>query len=138
MSASTTALPTLKVTVGSGCAALSRLQYVRIHSETHRASRFAPIEAGSAEDAIQSFGLCGVFHLLRSWYHHRAYSRVHMIPTNQFGRSAQVLDTSVGARADEDAVHGDVFHGCARLQVHVLQGPSGCSAFRFRCRKVQI
>src|SRR5918995_905691 len=44
------------------------------------------------------------------------------------GRSAQVLDARVRARADEDAVNADLFDAGARLEVHVVERALGGAA----------
>ena len=45
------------------------------------------------------------------------------------GCGAQVFDAAIGARADKHFVHGNIHHGRARLQAHVLQGALHGGAF---------
>src|SRR5262245_53084430 len=59
MRASAPALAPLEVAVRGRGAALTRLEDVRVHAQTHRAARLAPVETGLLEDPVQPlrFGL---------------------------------------------------------------------------------
>src|SRR5438105_8439122 len=83
--APTPALTPLKVAVGGGSAALSWLKNVRIHSQTHRATRFTPVKAGVTEDAIESLRFGCTLHLLRSRHHHGAHAGVNAVSAYEFG-----------------------------------------------------
>src|SRR6185312_5300785 len=62
MRAALIALPALEIAVRSRGATLAWRQLVRIHRETHRAARLAPVEAGGLEDLVQPFGFGLRFH----------------------------------------------------------------------------
>ena len=55
MSASTAALAAFEVAIAGRSAAFAGLQDVRIHPQTHRASRFAPFKAGLSENPVEAF-----------------------------------------------------------------------------------
>ena len=48
------ALTALEVAIGRGSATLLRLQLIRIHAQTHRAARLAPLGAGSPEARFEA------------------------------------------------------------------------------------
>ncbi len=98
------ALTALEVAVGGRGAALARLQPVVVHGKAHGAARLAPVEAGRLEDHVQTF-LFGLFlHEAGARNDHGADSGGHRLAFNNLGDGAQILDTAIGAGADEDAV----------------------------------
>ena len=66
MRASSPPLPPLEVPVRRGGAPLARREDVLVHAETHRAAWIAPLEAGLAEDAVETFRLGRGLHPLRA------------------------------------------------------------------------
>src|SRR5690242_2847853 len=62
--AASTTLPAFEVAVAGGGAPLAGLQDIGIHSQAHRAARFAPLESCGAKNFVQSFPLRGVLHRL--------------------------------------------------------------------------
>ena len=55
--AASRALPTFKIAVGGGRAALAGVQPVLIHGQAHGTSRLAPFKTGSGENPVQSLRL---------------------------------------------------------------------------------
>src|SRR5215213_3745991 len=64
MCAAATTLPSFEVPVTRRRATLARLQCVGIHSQTHRAPGFTPFESCFVKDAIESFSLGCLLHIL--------------------------------------------------------------------------
>src|SRR5690606_28194104 len=103
--ASAGALPALEVAVRGRRTALARLEPVGIHCQAHRAARFAPFEAGVAEDPVEPLGLGLLLHQPRPGNdHHQLDVRRLVLAAHDRGRLAQVLDARIRARADEDLV----------------------------------
>src|SRR4051794_33147303 len=66
MRAAAASLPSLEVAITRRRAALTRLQNVVIHSQTHRASRFAPLKPRFIKDPIEALAFRRALHLLRA------------------------------------------------------------------------
>src|SRR5688572_17074797 len=73
------ALPPFKVPVAGRGAALARTERVRVHPQTHRAARLAPLETGLAEDFIKPFGFGRALDGLRAGHDHRAHTLAHPV-----------------------------------------------------------
>src|SRR5581483_238631 len=104
------ALTALEVAVRRGRAALARLEPVRIHRETHRATGLAPLEAGFEEYLVEPFTFSLRFHEPRAGHDHRQPDvRCHAAPEllHDVRGRADVFDTRVRARADEHLVDFD-------------------------------
>src|SRR5438067_9147602 len=114
-----TPLPALEIPVAGRGAPLARAEDVGIHAEAHRAASIAPLEAGLAEDRIQSLGLGLPLDAHRSGHDHGPDFRMHRMAAYYRRRQAQIFEAGVGAGADEDAVDRDRFHRRARLERHV-------------------
>src|SRR5215216_228394 len=104
----TLALTALEITIRGAGAALARLQDVGVHAQAHAAARLPPLEARFGKDAIEALLLGSDLDLVRTRHHHRAHARMHPFATHDLSGRAQVLDASVGARADEDPIEVDV------------------------------
>src|SRR5208282_750259 len=117
--ASSAALPAFEVAVAGRRAALSRLQDVWIHAETHRASRLAPFKPGIQKNAVQSFFFRRVLDRLRARHHHGANLWIHVLPFRHSRRRPQVFDSRIGARSDEHTVHSDAFDRRSGIETHV-------------------
>src|SRR6185295_6262662 len=74
--ASASALTALEVAIAGRRATLARLQDVGIHSQTHRASRFAPLKSRFMKNLIEALAFRRALHLLRTRDDHRAHRRV--------------------------------------------------------------
>src|SRR6266487_7056191 len=68
MGAAARALPSLEIAVRGRGAALARLQAIGVHAQAHRAPRFAPLEAGVLEDAVEALGFRLSLHQPRARY----------------------------------------------------------------------
>ena len=91
-----------------------RGELVRVHAQAHRAACRPPLGAGRGEHRVQPFGL-GLGADLHGAGHDQHPDRRRDLPAAQhLGGGAQVLDPAVGARAEEDRVHGDVAQRGAR------------------------
>src|SRR5438067_1361320 len=99
MGAPTTALAALEVAVRRRRAPLARLQDVRVHPETHRATRGAPVEARLAEHLVEPLGLGLRLDLLRTRNDHRADARGDAPPAHHLRPGAPAaLDRHVAHR----------------------------------------
>src|SRR5436853_4922015 len=85
-------LAALEVAVRGRGAALARREDVRVHPEAHRATRRAPIEAGTAEHLVEALGLRLRLDLLRAGHDHRMHVRVHPAAVEHRRRRAEVAD----------------------------------------------
>ena len=103
-------LPPFKIPVAGRSAPLPRLQNVGIHPQTHRASRFAPLESRIQENPVQPFLLRRPLHRLRSRHHHRAHLRAHMMSPRHPRRRPQILNPRIRARSDKHSVNADVLN----------------------------
>src|SRR5262245_37905893 len=97
-------LSSFEISIAGGSTPLAWFELVRVHCQAHAATRFSPFEAGVTEDTIESllFGLR--LYLAAARHHHRRNFRSHMVTAQHVRRAAQILDASVGARADEDTL----------------------------------
>src|SRR6185437_3219744 len=109
------ALAPFKVSVAGGSAAFARLQNVRVHSQTHGASRLSPLETCLLEDFMQAFLLGCVLDGLRAGHHHRPHFSTYMMTFRHTRGFAQVFQARVGARADEYAVHRNLLDRRTRI-----------------------
>src|SRR5947209_1376082 len=94
------ALTADEIAVRGRGAALARGDEIAVHADAHRAARLAPFETGVAEDAVEAFGFRRELYLRRAGYDERRHHRLAAL--RHFRSGAQVLDSRVGARADED------------------------------------
>src|SRR5271157_5436575 len=122
VSASFPALAAFEVAVAGGSAALLGREDVGIHSQTHRASRLAPLRPRVLEDAVESFLFSGKLDRFRARDHQDCHAGMHLMSMNDLRCSPQVFQPPVGARADEDAIDRDVFDASPRFQAHVTEG----------------
>src|SRR5439155_4017873 len=106
--APTRALAPLEVAIRGRRAPLAWGQDVRVHAQTHRAPRVAPLKAGGFEHEVQAFLFRGALDRRRAGDDHSANFRMHAATLDHPRGGAQVFEARVGARADEDAVDGDV------------------------------
>src|SRR5450755_1607371 len=121
MSSPTASLPTFKISIAGGGAALSRLQNVRIHAQAHRASRLPPFEPGILKNAMQPFPLGHALHRLRTRNHHCPNFRTHVMSLSHARRGSQIFNPRIRARSNEHAVDPDVLNPSPRFQAHILQ-----------------
>ena len=120
MGAPTAALAAFKVAVAGARGAFLGCQLVGVHCQAHRTPWFAPVESGVDKDAIQAFLFGLQFYGMAARHHHRPFD-LHAAPAGYVCCGAQIFDATVGARADEHGVHGDVADAGARHQTHVVE-----------------
>ncbi len=96
-------------------------QLVGVHTQAHRAAGAAPLATGLLEHHVEALVLGLEPHPHRSGYDEQPCVLRDVAALEHLGRGPQVLDPSVGARADEHGVHGDLAHRGAGGQAHVLQ-----------------
>src|SRR5215210_6446641 len=142
MRATSGTLPPFEVAVRRRCAALAGTEDVRVHAETHRASRVAPLETGVAKDAVETFTLGLRLYQHRARHDQRSYAGADLAAAHDVAREAQVLEARVRARAEEHRIHFDVADRRARAKIHVPQraarGFSLVWRHRFEMRHVTI
>src|SRR5947209_1215152 len=83
------ALPPLEVPVGGRGTALSRLQDIRIHAQTHGASRLTPVKTGLSKDTVEPLRLRLAFDGSRSRNHHGPYGRMNLLSVHHLRGEAQ-------------------------------------------------
>ncbi len=121
MRSSTCTLTALKVAVGCGGATLAGSKLVRVHAETHGATGLTPVEAGSLEDLVETLGLGLLLDETRTGHEHAVEALGDLAAVEHASGCAQILDASVGARANEDLVDLDLLHGRTGLEAHVFE-----------------
>src|SRR5437773_1858260 len=131
MGAAAPPLTAFEIAVRRRRTALPGAQHIGIHAEAHRAAGVAPLEARVAEDAIQPLLLRLRLHPLRARHDHRAHARRDVLATNDIGRRAQVFDTGIGTRSDENAIDGNAFERRPGLEAHVFERARRCLALVF-------
>ena len=131
----TSTLTALEVTVRGRGAALSRLELVGVHAETHRATSLTPVEAGLLEDDVETLSLGLALDETGAGDDHGVDAlsdlggaTVLAGGDNDASGRAHVLNTTVRARAEEDLVDLDGLHRLASLEAHVLEGLLGVLA----------
>src|SRR5512141_285459 len=118
MRAATLALASLEVAVGRRRAALLRGELVGVHAQAHRTAGAAPLASGLLDDHVEALVLGLQAHPHRAGYDEQAGALGDPTALEDLGRDPEVLDAAVGARADEDRVHGDVTHRRTGLEAH--------------------
>lgn len=122
VSATPGTLATLEVTVGgTGTAFLGR-ENVGVHAQAHGAAGLTPFEARVREDLVKAFGLGLLLNQTRAGDDHGTLDvGGDLLAANNLGGGAEILDTGVGARANENLVDCNVLHGGAGRQAHVFE-----------------
>src|SRR5882757_6730946 len=108
MGAAARPLTSLEIPVGRAGATLPWLQLVRVHAQTHRAARLAPLEPGLTQDAIQPLRLGLLLHRAGPGHHHGAHARRYLSPARNLSGGADVLDAAIRATTDEHHIHGQI------------------------------
>mmetsp|Transcript_20544 Transcript_20544/g.37685 ORF Transcript_20544/g.37685 Transcript_20544/m.37685 type:complete len:378 (+) Transcript_20544:1084-2217(+) len=121
MRPSSIALPSFKVTIGSGSASFLRFELVGIHGEAHGASRLAPVESRLHEDFVESFLFGLEFHQSRSRDDHGVHAIGHFASNGDGGDLAKVLNAAVRAAPDEYLFDRHSLDGRAALETNVIQ-----------------
>src|SRR5262245_24862625 len=89
------ALAAFEIAVARAGAALTRLQLVRVHRQTHRAARFAPLEARFFEDAVETFLLSLPLDLTAARDDHCVDRAGDLVTLDDRSRGSQVADAGV-------------------------------------------
>ena len=114
-------LTTLEVAVAGGGATLLGGEDVGVHAEAHGATSLAPLETGLLEDLVETLGLGLVLDETGAGDDEGAFDvGGNLLALDDLGGSAEILDTGVGAGADEDLVNLNVLHLGAGDETHVL------------------
>ena len=109
------ALPAFEVAVAGAGTTFARSQFVGIHRQAHAATSFAPIKTSFFEHFIQAFFFGMHFYFAATRYDHRVYFARHLVTFDNGRRSAEVFDSSIRARSNEDPIDADVLQWCARF-----------------------
>src|SRR5271157_1434324 len=109
-------LTALKIAVRGRSATFARRQTVGIHRQTHRAARFPPFETGGEENLVQTFSFRLFLDQPGAGNDHGVDMAGDLAALRDFSGFAQILDTAIGAGADEDAVDLDVGRLFAALE----------------------
>ena len=95
--AAAVALTAFKIAVGSGGATLAGGEPVGVHRQTHRAARFAPLEARVGEDFVQALCFSLTFHQARAGHNQHARNVVGLeAALGVGGGGAQGVAAAVG------------------------------------------
>ena len=119
--ASAPSLAALKVAVAGRSATLARRKNIWVHAQAHGAAWLAPFETSRAENEIEALGFSLFLHGLRAWNHHRANLCRNLVSVSDASCCAQIFDTPIGARANENAVNCDCFKRRASFQAHIFK-----------------
>src|SRR5262245_11811598 len=128
MGAALVALPALEVAVRGRGASLAGRELVGIHGEAHGAAGLAPLEAGLDEDLVEPFGLGLLLHQPGARHDHGVDAGLYGLAVGHLGGSAQILDATVGAGADEYPIDRDVGDLLAALEPHIGERRLGGAA----------
>src|SRR5439155_4482933 len=90
-------LTTLEVPVRRRRAALAGPEHIGIHAEAHRAALVTPLEAGFAEDAIETFPLRVRLDAHGPGHDESAQPRPNLAAANDLARETEVLEPGVRA-----------------------------------------
>lgn len=116
----TTPLAPLEVPVGSGCAALARGDQLAVRAVAHRASGVPPLKASFTKDLIKSFRFRLPLHRARARGHHSRNRRSS--PFQDSSGGTKVLDATICAGTDKDAIYRNLLERSGRAQPHIIQG----------------
>src|SRR6266851_5813203 len=105
MSAAALALSPLEIAVRGRGAALAGQQLVLVHRQAHRAAGLAPFEPGFEEDPVEPLLLGLVLDEAGARDDHRLHPCSDVPAFRHRRGGAQILDPSIGAGADEDALY---------------------------------
>src|SRR6516165_9289261 len=116
----TTPLAPLEVPVGGGCAALARGDQLAVRAVAHRASGVSPLKASFRKDLIKSFRFRLPLHRARARGHHSRNRRSS--PFQDSSGGTKVLDATICAGTDKDAIYRNLLERSGRAQPHIIQG----------------
>jgi len=124
--AAVAALAAFKVTVGGAGAALVRRENVGVHADAHAAACVAPLESGVGENFVEAFFFRGGFDSAGAGNDKRLLDGFRdMLAFDEMRGGAEIVETGIGAGADEDAVHGNIRDGRSGLEAHVFERAFG-------------
>src|SRR2546427_1686095 len=116
------ALAAFEVAITGAGAAFVRRQDVSVHADAHAAARVAPLEAGGGENFVEAFFFGLRLDPARTWDNQCLLDAFcHVLTFDKMRGGAEIIESRIGARADEDAVHRNIHDGRARLEAHVFQ-----------------
>src|SRR5690242_19904911 len=119
------ALTAFEIAVRRAGAALAGRQDVVVHTNAHAASGVAPFETGVSQDAIETLSFrFGLDHARAGHDQGRFQGARDVLAANDSRDGAEILKARIGARTDEDAVHGNIHDGSARTQGHIFERAS--------------
>ncbi len=122
MGASAGALTAFEVAVRRRSATFARAQAVGVHSQTHGATRLAPLETRGLENFIQAFFFRLRLNQARTGHDQGKLDVLGDMPVLDYRRGgAQILDARISARADKNLVERNLAYRRTRLEAHVLQ-----------------
>src|SRR5579859_116102 len=124
--AAVAALAAFKIAIRRAGAALVRRQYVGVHADAHAAARIAPLETGVGENFVEAFFFRGGFDSARAGNDERLLDGLRdVLSFDEVRGGAQIVEPRIGARTDEDAVHGNIRDRRAGFEPHVFQSAFG-------------
>src|SRR5579863_4168422 len=110
--AAVAALAAFKIAVAGAGAAFVRWKDVGVHADTHAAASVAPLESGGGEDFVETFFFGLRLDAARAGNDERLLDIFRdVLSFHEMRRGAEIVEPRIGARADEDAVDGNVYDG---------------------------
>src|SRR5512143_1933498 len=91
------ALPANEIAIRRRGRNLPPRKFVRIHRQTHGASRFTPLESSLREDFVQPLLLCELLHFRRAGNYQRANPGLHFPAFGNFRCGTQICETAICA-----------------------------------------
>src|ERR1700730_1596733 len=92
-----------------------------VSGQAHRASRFAPFEAGLSEELVEPFGNRIPLDCLRTRHHPGAHAGRNLAAARDGCGGAQIAHPAVGARSDEDPIDGRAGDRRSALETHIVE-----------------
>src|ERR1700730_37772 len=120
MGARTRPLAADEISVRGRYGALAGSDGFAVSGQAHRASRFAPFEAGLSEELVEPFANRIPLDCLRTRHHPRAHARRNLAAARDGCGGAQIAQAAVGARSDENPNDGRFGGGGYGTQSHKL------------------
>mmetsp|Transcript_7321 Transcript_7321/g.15145 ORF Transcript_7321/g.15145 Transcript_7321/m.15145 type:complete len:450 (+) Transcript_7321:1617-2966(+) len=122
MGSSATSLASLKIAVGGGSTALSGLELVVVHGQTHAASGLAPVKAGLDQNLVETLFLGLFLDQTGSGNNIGVNSLGDLAAGGNGGSLAHVLDAAVRARSNKGLADLDTLDLQVAFQTNIIEG----------------
>ena len=137
MGAPTAALAAFEVAIARAGRPLAGAELVWVHGQAHGTAGLSPVEAGVAEDLVEPLRFGLGLHPARARHDEGAHAVGDPTALRHCRSGAKILDSAVGAAADEDGVDGDLAHRRTGGEAHVGER-SGCGLALDRVGEIHL